>query len=181
MKNNILLILLLLFTMISCEKFETPSVGENSFYCEINGTPYHPEKYGGLEGLDRPLYIKYYSHSEKLIILTYDIDTKYSIDINLEYFKGENEYSFYNHFEYSDPNLNNYIKISKGIIVNGELQLTTYVTSDNPLKAHLEIVEFDGSSKFVGVFDAVLYNISNGLDTLNITNGRFDINTETLN
>lgn len=181
MNKNSLFLFLVLFITNSCEKFETPSSGENSFYCEINGIPYTPERYGGLQGGGRPLYINYYDNIKKLKIRTYDIDTKYSIDIHLEYFDGEQEYLFYSNYEYSDPDLNNFIKITKGIIINGEVEISTYVTSYNPLNASLKLVEFKEPNKFIGSFNAILYNVNNKLDSIIVNNGKFNIDTETLN
>ena len=182
MKNlkNIKFILLLLFVLNSCEKYETPSNGENSFYCEINGIPYHPKSQESLLGDAKPLFVNYYDGIDYLKINASDIDTKYYIVINLQYFEGEGDYYFQDHYEHDDPNINNYIKVSRSIVVNGQIETTTYITYDDTTKSNLKIVEFNGSSIFKGEFNATLFNIDNEMETMEIINGRFDINTDTL-
>jgi len=184
--KTILIIIVTLLSITSCKKYETPQEGENSFFCKIDGKNYNPNSSGGFEGGDRPLRVSYYDTVEKLSINTKDINNHTYITFQIHPFIGEGIYklSFLDLENYTFEDLEDKAIIRANISIyneDGSLnEIKKYVSSDNPADGEIHMTEFSGDVIFKGTFNATLFNINDATDTINISEGHFEINLDTL-
>ncbi len=169
MKNNIVILLYLLFAWLSmgssCKDKEPVSLApKNYFTCKINGVEYKPSGYNGTPNYDLNVEPNYQNGTISITTYRYENNTlMYGLGFGSDSLKsngifyltttGRHRMSFWN-FNTSCQYFSNYTDIT---IVSGYFTFDTY---------DLENFIFSGQ------FEAVMAK-TDGCDTLHITEGKF--------
>jgi len=172
--------LLSLFTFSTCSLqnvMEVPETGENSFSCYINKEKFIPRTTNDIENIksqvNHPLGIVVKNKSIEIIAAN---DYLYLV-LFIKELGGEGSYALLQSagFGVSDT-LNN-----RSTLVYYENYHVPYRSSNPPPSGEINITELSNNNRHIkGTFNVTLYKETDPNDSIKITNGKFDVNLNTL-
>ena len=175
MKNTCLILLLSIFVFSACNKDdEAPSIDEeNTFSCKINGELFIPKEHGGFYEKDG-ITVTLFPDNSWLIILG---DGKNKIYIYL--YNVERTGSF--NITESDGNGDFLNETANVIELEGPGNSgSNYRSIDNA--GTINVIELDINNRIIFEFENIqLVNNDDPNEVLNLTNGKLNINLESLN
>lgn len=172
---SIVLIILLICSCSKNDEPDFPSTGENSFYTEINGKAYIPEN-------TRKFLITVYGISalenNKIWQLRISNRSNKDLHIYLRNIEGIGQYKIYK-LEDDLPSITPEVYVSAMGLTDGTGNFAYGSTSD--IEQFIQITKISGDSILIGKFEKIiLKNPVDPNDKIILTNGRFNINRNTL-
>lgn len=176
MKNSILILWFLLLGFSSCDKeVDTPAppiTAENTFSCKIDGELFVPQNHGGFI----PLYgylINILEDNSWIITLSNGKKTFYLFLKNVDHTGN------YEVFK-SDGDLNFLYDENTVVELTDDVSNSVYTSLNN--SGNIEVLSFTIGQKLILKFDEIILgSTTNPNETIVLTDGKLNINKETLN